>query len=182
MFILFFVLYANLLCELSPIWYVGMGLSSFLMMRKLKLEKAWTAWVPFCNGYALGSIADRYNLLWRGKTTHHGKILLFVGILNSVSSGYYLLYLFSYSPEAPTTSWVMYVLWGLVAACHVYVYFVLYKIYKLFASDFASDLLAPSVLLTVTVPVISLILSFKKPCLPDEDSREPSELASKIIE
>ena len=46
MFILFFVLHANLLCELSPIWYVGMGLSSFLMMRKLKLEKAWTAWVP----------------------------------------------------------------------------------------------------------------------------------------
>ena len=42
------------------------------------------------------------------------------------------------------------------------------RIYKLFASDSASDLLAPSVLLTITVPVISLILSCKKPCLPEE--------------
>ena len=182
MFILPFVLFANLLCELSPIWYVGMGLSSFLMMRKLKLEKAWTAWAPFCNGYALGRIADRYNLLWKGKTTHHGKILLFVGILNSVSSVYYLLYNFSFSPEAPATPWVTRVLVGLIVACHAYLYFVLYKIYKLFASDSASDLLAPSVLLTITVPVISLILSCKKPCLPEEDSLEPSERESKIIE
>ena len=66
------------------------------------------------------------------------------------------------------------------------------RIYKLFASDSTGDLPTPSVLLTatvtvpvtvtVTVPVISLILSCKKPCLPEEDSREPSERESKIIE
>ena len=93
--------------------------------------------------------------------------------------------LYAYDPEIGTSltrTVAIYASAVLVAAYHVYAYILLFRIYKLFAPEYAAEFLTPSILLTLTIPVFSLIPSFKKPCFPEEDSGMSSEPASKIIE
>lgn len=157
--------------------YIAMGFSCFRMMNKLGMRKTWMAWVPFCNIYALGDLADNYNLLCEGKATYYAKKLLAWNIVTTVLSCRLFILLLAHSPdvETPLTYWLQ--LLGHLALFIVYqvfYYITLYKIYRLFTANSAVKLLILSILVPVSVPVIFLILSGKHPRLPfDQDNGDP---------
>ena len=157
--------------------HVAMGVSLFRMMDKTGVSNPWMAWVPFCNVYALGDLADTYNLLCEGKATRYGKRTLTWFIVAVALSQPTLLVLYAMNPEAsvPTDLWLL--LAGLAAAATVYsvFYFIsLYKIYRLF-SDKAVALLVLSVATGVAVPFILLYLSRRDPRLPFGDSEDTED-------
>lgn len=157
--------------------YVATGVSLFRMMDKTGVSNPWMAWVPFCNVYALGDLADTYNLLCEGKATRYGKRTLTWFIVAVALSQPTLLVLYAMNPEAsvPTDLWLL--LAGLAAAATVYsvFYFIsLYKIYRLF-SDKAVALLVLSVATGVAVPFILLYLSRRDPRLPFGDSEDTED-------
>lgn len=157
--------------------YVATGVSLFRMMDKTGVSNPWMAWVPFCNVYALGDLADTYNLLCEGKATRYGKRTLTWCIVAVALSQPTLLVLYAMNPEAsvPTDLWLL--LAGLAAAATVYsvFYFIsLYKIYRLFTED-ATGLLVLSILIGVAVPFILLYLSRRDPRLPFGDSEDTED-------
>ena len=157
--------------------YVAIGVSLSRMMRKARMNHPWMAWVPFCNVYALGDLADTYNLLCEGKATRYGKRTLTWFIVAVALSQPTLLVLYAMNPEAsvPTDLWLL--LAGLAAAATVYsvFYFIsLYKIYRLFTED-ATGLLVLSILIGAAVPFILLYLSRRDPRLPFGDSEDTED-------
>ena len=166
-----------LITAYAVLHYVATGVSLFRMMDKTGVSNPWMAWVPFCNVYALGDLADTYNLLCEGKATRYGKRTLTWCIVAVALSQPTLLVLYAMNPEAsvPTDLWLL--LTGLAAAATVYsvFYFIsLYKIYRLF-SDKAVALLVLSVATGVAVPFILLYLSRRDPRLPFGDSEDTED-------
>ena len=157
--------------------YVATGVSLFRMMDKTGVSNPWMAWVPFCNVYALGDLADTYNLLCEGKATRYGKRTLTWFIVTVALSQPTLLVLYAMNPEAsvPTDLWLL--LAGLAAAatvCSVFYFISLYKIYRLFTED-ATGLLVLSILIGAAVPFILLYLSRRDPRLPFGDSEDTED-------
>ena len=157
--------------------YVATGVSLFRMMDKTGVSNPWMAWVPFCNVYALGDLADTYNLLCEGKATRYGKRTLTWFIVAVALSQPTLLVLYAMNPEAsvPTDLWLL--LAGLAAAatvCSVFYFISLYKIYRLFTED-ATGLLVLSILIGAAVPFILLYLSRRDPRLPFGDSEDTED-------
>ena len=56
--------------------YIGMGLGMFRMMRSAGMRNAWMAWVPGCNIYAMGDLADHHNRVNESKATRYSRRLL----------------------------------------------------------------------------------------------------------
>ncbi len=56
--------------------YIGMGLGMFRMMRSAGMRNAWMAWVPGCNIYAMGDLADRQTAVNEGRSTAYRKKLV----------------------------------------------------------------------------------------------------------
>ena len=164
--------------------YVAVGVSLSRMMERTGMPNRWMPWVPFCNVYALGDLADTYNLLCEGKATCYGKRTLTWFIVAVALSQPTLLVLYAMNPEAsvPTDLWLL--LAGLVAAAVVYNVFysiALYKIYRLF-SDKAVALLVLSVATGVATPFILLRLAAKEPKLPFREEEPPApEPATSLI-
>ena len=157
--------------------YVAVGVSLSRMMERTGMPNRWMPWVPFCNVYALGDLADTYNLLCEGKATRYGKRTLTWCIVAVALSQPTLLVLYAMNPEAsvPTDLWLLLV--GLAAAATVYsvFYFIsLYKIYRLFTED-ATGLLVLSILIGAAVPFILLYLSRRDPRLPFGDSEDTED-------
>ena len=157
--------------------YVATGVSLFRMMDKTGVSNPWMAWVPFCNVYALGDLADTYNLLCEGKATRYGKRTLTWFIVAVALSQPTLLVLYAMNPEAsvPTDLWLLLV--GLAAAatvCSVFYFISLCKMYPLFTED-ATGLLVLSILIGAAVPFILLYLSRRDPRLPFGDSEDTED-------
>ena len=49
--------------------YVGMSLGGFRMGRKAGMSNPWMFWVPGCNIYAMGDLADHQTAANEGKST-----------------------------------------------------------------------------------------------------------------
>ena len=160
--------------------YVATGVSLFRMMDKTGVPNPWMAWVPFCNSYALGALADNYNLLWEAKPTSYAKKVLAWHIVVTALAQPLILALYAMKPDTavPTDLWLL--LLGYVAAGVVYTVFYsisLYKLYRTFAPESAVGLLVLSILVGISVPLILLVLSRREACLPygDGEEREDGE-------
>lgn len=174
-FMLTYLVAINLVWIYALFRYVAMGIGGFRMMNKLRIRNACMAWIPLCNLYALGDLADNYNLLHEAKATDYSKILLIGKIIATVAGFYLFIVLYALAPGAETTLdfWLhMLVPVAVLAAYHVLYCIVLYKIYRLFAPAKAVLLLVLSILADISVPVIFLKISAKEPCLPFEKSNE----------
>lgn len=158
--------------------YVATGVSLFRMMDKAGVPNPWMAWVPFCNSYALGALADNYNLLWEAKPTSYAKKVLAWHIVVTALAQPLILALYAMKPDTavPTDLWLL--LLGYVAAGVVYTVFYsisLYKLYRTFAPESATGLLVLSVLVSISVPLILLVLSRREACLPFGDREEDGD-------
>ena len=152
--------------------YVAMGVSLFRMMDRMGMSSRWMAWVPFCSTYALGDLADNYNLICEAKPTTYAKKLLAWHIVTTALSQPILLVVYAMKPDtSPSPDFWLLVL-GYIAAVVVYTVFYsisLYKIYRLFAPENAVGLLVLSILVGVAVPLILLVMSRREACLPYEE-------------
>lgn len=166
--------------------YVGQALGTYRMMRATGLPHAWTAWVPLCNLYALGAVADHQAIRNEGRDKHYRRKLLIwtiAFILFCVGFFAYFIAIFSAGiPEDISTSssmapsepagmrmefsllfLLMIPLYALEIVFMVYYYIVLYKIYKLFSPTGAVGLTVLSIFVSVAVPIVLFVLSRNHP-------------------
>lgn len=174
--------------------YIGMSLGGFRMGRKAWMSNPWMFWIPGCNIYALGNLADTSCSLREYKSTNYRKKLLtwFIVSMASVfvwaisfavvavmASSEELLHENGYvtPPEYETERMVVPVLiflllTGVLIALYtvymVFYYVTLHKIYKLYAPSGAAGLTVLSILVSVAIPVIFLVLSGRSPAVAVE--------------
>ena len=166
-------------------YYFSVAPSCFRMMRKAGMKNAWMAWVPYCNFYAYGDLADTYNLLCEAKPTSYAKKLLTWQIVSSVAAYPITILLGALDPEAElgdiTPDFWLLLLAYLAAgvAASVFYYISLHKIYKLYAPDRAVGLTVLTVLVPVAIPVIFLVISRKEPHFPFSAKPEPPQALNK---
>ncbi len=60
-FVVLYLFIALVLIAVAVVSYVFTGLGLKAMLKKLGFDKTWYAFVPFCQSYAAGYIADRYD-------------------------------------------------------------------------------------------------------------------------
>ncbi len=171
--------------------YIGVSLGGFRMGRKAGMSGSWMFWIPGCNIYALGNLADTSCSLREGKATGYRKKLLtwFIVSMASVFAwfvSFMVIAVLSTSqerlnedgymtpPEYETELLVVPVLiflllsGALIALYTVYTvfyYIALHKIYKLYAPDGAAGLTVLSVFVNVATPAIFLVLSGRAPAV-----------------
>ena len=174
--------------------YIGMSLGGFRMGRKAWMSNPWMFWIPGCNIYALGNLADTSCSLREYKSTNYRKKLLTWFIVSMASffvwaisfavvavmaSSEELLHENGYvtPPEYETERMVVPVLiflllTGVLIALYtvymVFYYIALHKIYKLYAPSGAAGLTVLSILVSVAIPVIFLGLSGRSPAVAVE--------------
>ena len=174
--------------------YIGMSLGGFRMGRKARMSNPWMFWIPGCNIYALGNLADTSCALLECKATSHRRKLLTWFIINMVTVSIWAILFVVVgmlstlieqaeqgdlvtTPEfgddalvAPVL--ILLLLTGvLIALCTVYMvfyYIALHKIYKLYAPSGAAGLTVLSILVSVAIPVIFLVLSGRAPAVAVE--------------
>ena len=174
--------------------YIGMSLGGFRMGRKVWMSKPWLFWIPGCNIYALGSLADSSCILREYKSTNYRKKLLVwflisVGVAIGWCVSFASVAVLSYYAEQVRVGSIihhrpkdvevlvipvlllLFLTAALIALYTVYMvfYFIaLHKIYKLYAPDGAAGLTVLSILVSVAVPVIFLVLSGRSPAVAVE--------------
>ncbi len=187
--------------------YIGVSLGGFRMGRKAGMSNPWMFWIPGCNIYALGNLADTSCALLECKATSHRRKLLTWFIINMVTVSIWAILFVVVgmlstlieqaeqgdlvtTPEfgddalvAPVL--ILLLLTGvLIALCTVYMvfyYIALHKIYKLYASSGAAGLTVLSILVSVAIPVIFLVLSGRAPAVTvrsDDSLPPPTDPAS----
>ena len=62
--------------------YVFMGIGLMTIAKNRGYDKPWLSWIPFCNIYLLGRVADDV-MLRRGRKTSYGRLLLGLQIASS---------------------------------------------------------------------------------------------------
>lgn len=191
--VIYLIVYFFLLIY-SVLAYVGISLGGFRMGRKAWMSNPWMFWIPGCNIYALGNLADTSCSLREYKSTNYRKKLLtwfivsmasvFVwaisfAVVAVIASSEELLHENGYMtpPEYETERMVVPVLiflllTGVLIALYtvymVFYYIALHKIYKLYAPSGAAGLTVLSVLVSVAIPVIFLVLSGRAPAVAVE--------------
>ena len=153
-------------------YYFTVAPSCFRMMRKASMGNAWMAWVPYCNFYAYGDLADHYNLLCEGKATSYAKKLLTWQIVASALA-YPTTVLLGAADLSKGIEAVPMDFWVFLLAClaagivsTVFYFISLHKIYRLFAPRRAVGLTVLTILVPVSIPVIFLAIARREPCFP----------------
>ena len=171
--------------------YIGMGLGMFRMMRSAGMRNAWMAWVPGCNIYAMGDLADHHNRVNESRSTRYSLrlliwhivslllttpltlVTLLIGVTIMAESLRSLIELigsasadFRWDILAPLLAvfFILLLIW--IAVCTVYLiheYIALHKIYKLFDPVRAGRWTVLSVLLPVVIPALLLVFSKRAP-------------------
>lgn len=160
-------------------YYFTVAPSCFRMMRKAGMKNIWMAWVPYCNFYAYGDLADHYNLLCEGKATSYAKKLLTWQIVASALA-YPTTVLLGAADLSKGIEAVPMDFWVFLLAClaagvvsSVFYFISLHKIYRLFAPHCAVGLTVLTILVPVSIPVIFLAIARREPCFPFTVETEP---------
>ncbi|MBQ7802069.1 MAG: hypothetical protein IJ375_07080 [Oscillospiraceae bacterium] len=67
--------------------YVFQAVGLYTIAKRRGINNPWLAWIPVANVWILGSIADQYQYVARGRVKNKRKILLILGIASLVVSG-----------------------------------------------------------------------------------------------
>ena len=167
--------------------YIGMGLGMFRMMRSAGMRNAWMAWVPGCNVYAMGDLADRQTAANEGKSTAYRKKLVAWTIVTYALSFLFLIACAVFTvvdtvndvPEQDMNILIVPSLLVLLTLALLIAFYIVYvvcyliclnKIYNLFAPAGAAGLTVLSVFVMIAVPAIFLVLSGRKPVFVHDEN------------
>ncbi len=64
--------------------YAVTALALYTLAQNRGIHKPWLAWIPVCNQWILGSLSDQYRYVVKGENKSKRKVLLILGILNSL--------------------------------------------------------------------------------------------------
>ena len=64
--------------------YIFTALSLYTIARRRGITKAWLAWIPFINVWAIGCISDQYQKAENGKRTRRRSTLLYLNIVRYI--------------------------------------------------------------------------------------------------
>ena len=188
--VIYFIVYFFLLVY-GAFSYISVSLGGFRMGRKAGMSNPWMFWVPGCNVYALGNLADTSCSLREGKSTNYRKKMLtwFIVSMAAVFVWYIALAVVAalavsadqvvengyatipeYEAEAMVVPVLIFLLLtGVFLALYtvymVFYYISLHRIYKLYAPSGAAGLTVLSILVSVAIPVIFLVLSGRAPAV-----------------
>lgn len=189
-FVLVYLIVYMFVIGYSVLAYIGQGLGMFRMMRSAGMSNPWMGWVPGCNIYAMGNIADHQTAVNEGNDTRYRKKLLVWTIVTYVLATLFIIACVIVTAVATVNGMVdqngelietpehdMEVLVGPSMFClasafaflafyivyMVYYYIAVHKIYKLFAPGGAVGLTVLSVFVPVAVPIIFLVISKRQP-------------------
>lgn len=188
---LLFAFFFLIIFGLYALIYVGQSLGTYRMMGKAGLPHAWTAWVPLCNHYALGAIADHQTTRNEGRDKHYRQKLLiwaivFIAIFVLFFVSFILIMTLGVSedfysspsisaveavrPEAMSLVFLLMIpLYAAEIVFMVYYYIVLHKIYKLFSPNNAVGLTVLSIFVSVAAPIVLFVLSGNFPVYEHND-------------
>ncbi len=64
--------------------YVFQSMSLYTIAKRRCIRHPWLSWLPICNLWILGSIADQYQYVVKGRVRNRRKVLLATGITTTV--------------------------------------------------------------------------------------------------
>lgn len=167
--------------------YIMSAIGQYKMSQKCGVDKPWLAFIPVVNVYNLGKIAERYD---DGKPTvkKYSKILLGLNIATACSGivmgvGEIFLIIFTerlssaddmYFGGAAIGGLLLFMLAALLCCAlaivaAVFNYIALYRVYRIFAPDNAVLFLVLSIFVSISYPILMLVLSAKDPVLLRRD-------------
>lgn len=166
--------------------YIMTAIGQYRMSQKCGIDKPWLAFIPVANTYNLGKLAERYD---DGKPTvkKYSKILLGLNIATACSGivlGVGEIFLIistigleasgSYYGGAALGGLMLFMLaallcFALAIVAAVFNYIALYRVYRIFAPDNAMLFLVLSIFVSISYPILMLVLSAKDPVLLRRD-------------
>ena len=182
---------------LSLLIYVAIAFGLYRMARAIGFANPWMAWIPFCQDYTLGWVADQHSQRNQGKTTTYRKKLLGLHIAIAAIVAVLVVVLIVclvamafiglgdvYNPdtimnEVPAQRDEFLAVIGfamllpLLALLVVYIiytvfyYIALHKLLKLFAPDSATGFLLLALFVPLAAPILFLVLSKNQPVFTD---------------
>ncbi len=75
-----FVIIMMFALALGAVFYVLQSLSTYTISKRRGIHNPWLAWIPVGNMWILGSIADQYQYVGKGKVKNRRKVLLGLNI------------------------------------------------------------------------------------------------------
>ena len=182
---------------LSLLIYVAIAFGLYRMARAIGFANPWMAWIPFCQDYTLGWVADQHSQRNQGKTTTYRKKLLGLHIAIAAIVAVLVVVLIVclvamafiglgdvYNPDtimnevsAQRDEFLAVIgfamLLPLLALLVVYIiytvfyYIALHKLLKLFAPDSATGFLLLALFIPLAAPILFLVLSKNQPVFTD---------------
>lgn len=157
-FIIVYLLLMLFAGALSMVVYVLHSLSLYTIANRRGIRHGWLAWIPVCNLWILGSIADQYQYVAKGKVKNRRKLLL--GLSIGLAIGYFLWLfatLFNLAAGNEGTALLLLILGGLaIAAVAIWLvvcqYLAYYDLYKSCEPGNAALYLVLSILFNITMP------------------------------
>ena len=188
MYLAVYVLVCGTVISLTVSWALGayflQGFGMREMLRTLGFKKSWYAFVPFCNIYALGYIADRYDDR-KGRTKYAKRLLalmlttivlsvvlmismLVIGVVSRMT-GRLLLHEF---PILDAVVGLADIALTVIAIVYIVLLFIaLWRMFRLFAPEQAVVFLLISIFVAPSLPIVIYVIRNNKPqnvVMPDE--------------
>lgn len=158
-FVIIYILGMLLSFGLSMVVYVLHSLSLYTIANRRGIRHGWLAWIPVGNLWILGSIADQYQYVAKGKIKNRRKVLL--GLSIGLVAGYILWLfatLFNLAAGNEGTALLLLILGGLaIAAVAIWLvvcqYMAYYDLYRSCEPNNAVLYLVLSILFNITLPL-----------------------------
>lgn len=168
--------------------YVLTGLALYTMADRRGIRNAWLAWIPVLKYWLLGSISDQYQYVVRGKVTNKRKVLLALGIVNSIlmlafiiTSIVFIMRLVMFGGDADETiisfviGYLMFlsVLLVLAIISTVFDCMALYDVFRSCDPDNAVLFLVLSILIRFVRPILLMVCKDKDGGMPPRRIETP---------
>ncbi len=155
--------------------YVFQALGVKAMLKSVGFKRAWYAFVPFCNSYAIGYLADQYDD-GKAKTNYASKLLklcIIVLILGEIFLSFWFLMIILRFVMAPGSMFVMYGAIIAIALSYIAMMVVsiiysvkltmaFWRIYRVFAPEQSVLFLLLSIFVSAT-PITFFIIRNREP-------------------
>lgn len=182
-FMSFLVPFIVVISVLSVIFYVFYSIGLYTLAKRRGLRYPGLAFVPAINYWLIGSAADQYDLIYKGRNMKLRHVLLWLSI------PFYLLYIIycvlyfdymsniwmSYSfMSFPTALMIVTsIMFPLGIVLTVFHSIALYKLYRSCTPDNATALLVCSIIFSVIVPFVMFSLRNSDKGMPPQEAPSP---------
>lgn len=174
---------------IATVIYVLQSISMHTIAKRRGIHKPWLAWIPVGNLWIMGSIADQYQYVAKGKVRNRRKVLLGLSVAAMIVSIPYYISCFGVAiGTAGGSETGMIALSALMMVCSlalsalgiISAVFQCIALYDLYASCQPSNsvlYLVLSIVFNITQPIFMFICRNKDEGMPPRKQARPAELS-----